>query len=202
MDIEFALTRNQASSAGGPNTARSLASVESWISTNRTSKGTGTAQSTPGFSGTTVLAPTDSTANGSFTETNLKAMISAAWSAGGDPKVVLVGPNAKAKISGFAGIATIYRETTGMKQATIVGAADVYVSDFGEHRIVPSRFSRDQTVLLLDMDYWAVASLRGMTKEKLAKTGDSDDWHLLTELTLESRNEAASAKISDVDGTL
>jgi hypothetical protein len=41
-----------------------------------------------------------------------------------------------------------------------------------------------------------------MTKEKLAKTGDSDKWHLLTELTLESRNEKASAKIADVDGTL
>jgi hypothetical protein len=50
------------------------------------------------------------------------------------------------------------------------------------------------------MDYWAVASLRGMMKEKLAKTGDSEKWHLVTELTLESRNEAASAKITDVHG--
>lgn len=202
-DIEFALCRNQASSAGGANTARSLASVESWIATNKTSKGTGTAQTTPGFSGTTVVAPTDSTANGSFTETDLKTVISAAWSAGGNPKFVLVGPNAKKKISGFTGIATIYREAgTSAKGTRIIGGADIYVSDFGEHQIVPSRFSRDQTVLVLDLDYWAVASLRGMTKEKLAKTGDSDDWHLLTELTLESRNEAASAKITDVDGTL
>jgi hypothetical protein len=52
------------------------------------------------------------------------------------------------------------------------------------------------------MDYWAVASLRGMMKEKLAKTGDSEKWHLVTELTLESRNEKASAKIADVNGAL
>lgn len=202
-DIEYALTRNQASSAGGSATARSLASVESWIATNKTSKGTGTAQTTPGFSGTTVVAPTDSTAASSFTETDLKAMISSAWSEGGNPTVVLVGPNSKKKISSFAGIATLYRDAgTTAKGTRIVGAADIYVSDFGEHRIVPSRFSRDQTVLLLDMDYWAVASLRGMMKEKLAKTGDSEKWHLVTELTLESRNEAASAKIADVDGTL
>jgi hypothetical protein len=201
-DIEFALTRNQASSAGGANTARSLASVESWIATNKTSKGTGTAQTTPGFGSGVVPAPTDSTAAGSFSEADLKSMLASAWAAGGNPKVVMTGPNAKKKISGFAGIATIYRETTGLKQATIVGAADVYVHDFGEVRIVPNRFSRDQTVLILDMDYWALANLRGMTKEKLAKTGDSDDWHLLTELTLVSRNEAASAKIADVDGTL
>jgi hypothetical protein len=202
-DIEYALTRNQASSAGGSATARALASVESWIATNKTSKGTGTAQTTPGFSGTTVAAPTDSTAASSFTETDLKSMISAAWSAGGNPTVVLVGPNSKKKISSFAGIATLYREAaTTAKGTRIVGAADIYVSDFGEHRIVPSRFSRDQTVLLLDMDYWAVASLRGMMKEKLAKTGDSEKWHLVTELTLESRNEKASAKIADVNGAL
>lgn len=200
-DIEFALTRNQASSAGGPNTARSLASVESWINTNRTSKGTGTNQTTYGFSGTTVLAPVDSTAASSFTQTDLKAMLGAAWSAGGNPTVVIAGPTAKQKISTFTGIATLYRETgTTSKGTRIVGAADIYVHDFGEVRIVPDRFSRDQTVLILDMDYWAIAELRGMTKEKLAKTGDSEQWHLLTELTLEARNEASSAKISDVNG--
>lgn len=200
-DIEFALTRNQASSAGGNNTARSLASVESWLATNRTSKGTGTAQSTPGFSGTTVLAPTDSTATSSFTENDLKAMIKEAWSAGGDPRLILVGPTAKQRISGFVGIADITKEAGTTARATrIIGGADVYVSDFGEHVVVASHFSRDQTVLILDMDYWAVAMLRGMQKEKLAKTGDSEKWHLVTELTLESRNEAASAKITDVHG--
>ena len=200
-DIEYALTRNQASSAGGNNTARSLASVESWLATNKTSKGTGTAQTTPGFSGTTVLAPTDSTATSSFTEADLKAMIKEAWSAGGDPRLILVGPTAKQRISSFTGIADVTKEAGNTARATrIIGAADVYVSDFGEHVVVPSHFSRDQTVLILDMDYWAVASLRGMMKEKLAKTGDSDKWHLVTELTLESRNEAASAKIADVHG--
>lgn len=200
-DIEFALTRNQASSAGGNNTARSLASVESWLATNRTSKGTGTAQSTPGFSGTTVLAPTDSTATSSFTENDLKAMVKEAWSAGGDPRLILVGPTAKQRISGFVGIADITKEAGTTARATrIIGGADVYVSDFGEHVVVASHFSRDQTVLILDMDYWAVAMLRGMQKEKLAKTGDSEKWHLVTELTLESRNEAASAKITDVHG--
>ena len=202
-DIEYALTRNQASSAGGAGTARSLASTESWIAGNKTSKGTGTAQTTPGFSSGTVAAPTDSTAASSFTVTDLKNMLAEAWSDGGDPTVVLVGPNSKKKISGFTGIATLYKEAANTAKGTkIIGAADIFVHDFGEVRIVPSRFSRDQTVQILDMDYWAVASLRGITKEKLAKTGDSEKWHLVTELTLESRNQLASAKIADVDGTL
>jgi len=201
-DIEYAVSRNQASSAGGSATARSLASVESWIATNKTSKGTGVAQTTPGWASNAVAAPTDSTAASSFTVTDLKNMISAAWSAGGNPTTVIVGPNCKKKISGFTGIATLYRDTgPTAKTARIITGADVFVSDFGEHTIYPSRFSRDQTVLVLDMDYWAVATLRGITKEKLSKTGDAESWHLVTELTLESRNEAASAKIADVDGT-
>ena len=201
-DIEFALTRNQASSAGGTGTARSLASTESWIASNKTSKGTGTAQTTPGFSSGTVASPTDSTAASSFNVTDLKNMLSEAWSDGGDPQIVLVGPTAKQKISGFTGIATLYRETSATAKGTrIIGAADIFVHDFGEVRIVPSRFCRDQTVQILDMDYWAVAMLRPITKEKLAKTGDAEKWHLVTELTLESRNELASAKITDVNGS-
>lgn len=202
-DIEYAVTRNQASSAGGSTTARSLASTESWIAGNKTSKGTGTAQTTPGFASGTVASPTDSTAASSFTVTDLKNMLAEAWTDGGDPQIVLTGPNAKKKISGFTGIATLYREaSTTSKGTRIIGAADIFVHDFGEVRIVPSRFCRDQTVQILDMDYWALAVLRGVTKEKLSKTGDSEKWHILTELTLESRNELANAKIADVDGTL
>ena len=202
-DIERALTQNQGSSAGTATTARTLASTESWLFTNRTSKGTGSDQTTYGFSSGNVQAPFDSTATSSFTENDLKAMIQAAWSAGGNPSLVLVGPNCKKKISTFTGQATKYTETGSTSKTTkIIGAADVYVSDFGEHQIVPSRFCRDVTVQLLDLDYWAVAYLRGITKEKLAKTGDSDKWHIVTELTLESRQEAANSKITDVNGTL
>jgi hypothetical protein len=201
-DIEYAATRNQGSSAGGATTARSMASTESWIATNRTSVGTGTAQTTPGFASGVVAAPTDSSVTGSFSETTLKNLISEAWTQGGNPAVVLVGAGGKTKISTFTGIATLYRDAgTTSKGTRIIGAADIYVSDFGEHRIVPSRFCRDVTVQGLDMDYWALAQLRGMTKEKLAKTGDSEKWHLVTELTLESRNEKANFKISDVDVT-
>jgi hypothetical protein len=204
-DIEYALTQNQGSEAGDTASARKLGSTESWIATNFTNKSSGTATYvTAGYSSTgNTTATTTKTHLGSFSENDLKAVISAAWTQGGQPDLILVGPNSKKKISTFTGIADITKEAgTTAKMTRIIGGADVYVSDFGEHRVVPSRFCRDQTVQVLDMDYWAVASLRGMTKEKLAKTGDSEKWHLLTELTLESRQEAASGKIDGVDGTL
>lgn len=200
-DMEYALTRNQASSSGGAATARSLASLESWLATNKTSVGTGTAQTTPGFSSGTVVAPTDSTVAGTFVEANLKDVIQKCWTQGGDPKIIMCGPFNKQRASGFAGIATQYRQNTGNARATILGAADVYISDFGEHQIMANRFQRDQTVLVLDMEYLGVSILRNMETTPLAKTGDSDRSMLLTEFTLEVRNERASGKITDCTTT-
>ena len=202
-DVEYALVRNQASSAGAAGTGATLAGVESWLATNKTSVGTGTAQTTPGYSGGTVAAPTDSTVAGSVSEANLKAVIQACWTAGGDPGVLMVGPATKSKISGsFNGIATRYREVPGTKQGAIVSGVDLYISDFGEHEIVPNRFMRDQNILVLDMDYWTVASLRPFQSFDLAKSGDNTKKQILTELTLVSNNEKASGKVTDINPAL
>jgi len=85
-----------------------------------------------------------------------------------------------------------------MAQATIVAAADVYISDFGEHRVLPNRFMRTSVALVLDMDYWEVAYLRPFTQFPLAKTGDSEKRQMLAEYTLVSRNEAASGKVTSL----
>jgi hypothetical protein len=159
----------------------------------------GTGGTTPAYS-SGVSAPTDATSTNliSFTEARLKSVISSCWSDGGDPKVVMVGPFNKTKASAFSGIATLYRDANGMKQGTILGAADVYISDFGEHKIVPNRFSRDRTALVLDMDYWAVATLRPIQMIELSKTGDNDKRMMLVEYTLVARNPDSSGKVADL----
>jgi len=196
-DMEFALTRNQASSAGGTGTARSLASLESWLATNKTSVGTGTAQTTPGFSSGTVAAPTDSTVQGTFTRAALNDVIQKCWTEGGDPKIIMTGPFNKTIASGFSNIATLYKNVAPGQQGEILAGADLYVSDFGQHQIVPNRFQRDRTVLVLDMEYLGVATLRDMETMPLAKTGDADRTQLLTEFTLVVKNEKASGKVTD-----
>jgi len=196
-DMEFAITRNQASSAGGVGTARSLASLESWLSTNKTSVGTGTAQTTPGFSSGTVAAPTDSTVAGTFTKAALDAVIQACWTQGGDPKEIIVGPHNRTVLSGFSGISTLETNASADGPVTMVGAIDYYKSNFGTLRVVPDRFNRDQTVLVLDMDYLAVDTLRGMQLTPLSKTGDNSKAQLLCEYTLKVSNEAASGKVTD-----
>jgi hypothetical protein len=194
-DMEYTLTQNQASSAGGTGTARTLAGVESWIASNGTELGTGA--TTVGFvtSSGLLASPTDGSSAVTLTEGHLKLAIQEAWAAGGNPEVIMVGGTQKTVVSGFSGIATLFQNTSG-NQGTIIGGADVYVSDFGKHTIVPNRFQRNATVLVLDMMYWAVAFLRPIHSFPLAKTGDADSSVVLAEFTLESRNEAASAKVA------
>lgn len=200
-DLEYAVVRNQASTAGAAGSAALMASIESWLATNKTSAGTGTAQTTPGYSSGTVAAPTDSTAAGTVVESMLKNVIQLVYTAGGDPKMLMVGPATKNKVSGFSGIATQYRDT-GNKQATIVAGADTYVSNFGVHTIVPNRFMRDQNILCLDMSFWQLGELRPFVAEDLAKTGDSDKKQIVGQYTLKSLNEKASGKVTDINPAL
>lgn len=205
-DLEFACVRNQASSAGNATVPSRMAGVESWIATNKTTVGSASVSNpvtTPGFSSGSVASPTDATTAGTVTEANLKSVIQAVWNAGGDPKVLMVGPATKSKIStAFAGIATRYRDANKNGGAAIVSGVDLYISDFGEHKLVPNRFVRDQNVLVLDMEYWALAQLRPLKSMELAKTGDSERRQLIMEATLVSRNEKASGKVSDINPAL
>ncbi|WP_119461844.1 DUF5309 domain-containing protein [Rhodospirillaceae bacterium SYSU D60014] len=193
-DMEAILTRNQASVGGSSSVARTTGSVEAWLTSN-VSRGTGGLSG--GFSAGTVSVATDGTER-PYTEDLLKEVIQSCWSNGGDPSTILVGPKNKAVGSSFAGIATQYRENSGMKQATIIAGADVYVSDFGEHKIVASRFSRDRSALVLDMEYWGVAYLRPFQQHTLSKTGDSEKRQLLAEYALVAKQEAASGVVADL----
>ena len=194
-DMEYAIVRNQASSAGGAATARSSAGIESWI-VNRVLATGSTSGTTPGFSNGTVAAPTDGTAV-TFIEADLKSALQLAWTDGGEPSTILMSATNKARFSGFSGIATKFNNVQGTTQATITGAADVYVSDFGNHTVKLDRFMRDQAVLCIDPGYVGLASLRPLSKEELAKTGDATNWLLTAEYALVVQNPDAHAKVQN-----
>jgi len=198
-NMEAALSGANGAAVGASGTARVSASVESWMSTNWTTQSSPTSAASEGFSATNLCtAPVDATTAATVTEANVKAIMRAAWTQGGKPDVLLVGPYNKVKVSGFSGILTnnIFQQAGG--QAKIVGGASSYVSDFGEFRVVPSRFNRDRTICVLDMDFWAVAYLRPWAQTPLAKVGDSEQRMVTAEYTLESRNEGASGKVADL----
>ena len=195
-DIETILTSNQGRSAGSSSTARKLGSILSWIKTNTDFGATGANPTTIGES-----TRTDGTVR-TFTETLLKSVISKVYVSGGMPKVLLVGAAGKQKVSTFAGIAAQRYMAPADAPTTIIGAADVYLSDFGSVSVVPDRFMRTRDALVLDPEYAAVAYLRPFQTNELAKTGDSDKTQIIAELTLEMRNEAAHGGVFDLDMAL
>lgn len=195
-DIETALLGLQAAVAGGAGTARVCAGVGTWLWDNQTQQGASATTPTV-TSGAPTTAPTAGTAV-AITETNLKDTISDCWDDGGDPTVVMAGSFNKRAISAFGGIATLYRDSQGMQPATILGAADAYVSDFGQHQIVANRFQPATDVYVLDMEYWECAYLRPIQSETLAKTGDSDRRMIIAEYTLCAKNPSSSGKIYTV----
>ena len=196
-DMEKIMLANQAASAGDSTTARTLGSLQAWLNTNAVLGAGGIA----GSLGTTArVSGTDA----AFTEAMLKTAVKSAYTNGGNPTVLMVSPTQKQVVSTFAGIAEQRYAAPANKQTTIVGAADVYLSDFGTLSVVPNRFTtpdaddNGEQAFVLDPEYAAVAFLRPFQTNELAKTGDSEKTQLLVEYTLEVKNEAAHAIIADL----
>jgi len=195
-DLETILLANQGRSAGTSTTARKLGSLLSWIKTNSS---VGSGGSDPATIG--VSTRTDGTQR-TFTETLLKEVVAEVFVSGGSPKILMVGAAGKQKTSTFAGIAAQRYMAPSNTPTTIIGAADVYMSDFGTMSVVPNRFMRTRDALILDPEYAALAYLRPFQTNDLAKTGDSENTQLLAEVTLEIKNEAAHGIIADLDFSL
>ncbi len=199
-DIEVAIVQNQVSSAGGSGTARSSASIENMIAGNRI-LGTGnTTGTTPGYAGGVWGAVTDGTA-ATMLETDLVSALEAAWTDGGYPSVIMVNSTLKKRISSFAGASSYAGVTVNQgrsAQGVVVGGVDLYISDFGEHKVVLNRFMRAGTLLAIDPEYVGVAFLRPIKFEERAKTGDATRGEILTEFTFVLENPDACAKIQSV----
>jgi len=191
-DLEAVLTDNNARVAGNSSTARETAGLGAWIATNDVF---GSGGASPTGDGTD--ARTDGT-QADFTETMLKSAMQAAYTAGGQPTILMVGPFNKTQVSGFAGIAAQRYQAPSNAPTTIIGAADVYLSDFGQLQVVPNRFQRERDAFLLDPEYASVAYLRPIQKVDLAKTGDASKAMLIVEAGLEVGTESAHAGIFDL----
>lgn len=195
-DMETIITANQGQSAGNSTTARRLGAILSWLKTN-------TSAGTSGTDPTTIGVSTRSDgATRTFTEQLLKDEVASVFTAGGNPTMLVVNAGLKQKVSSFAGIAAQRYQAPSDAPTTIIGAADVYLSDFGTLQVVPDRFMRTRDALLLDPEYAALAYLRPFSTNDLAKTGDSEKTQLLAEFTLEMRNEAAHAIVADLNPAL
>jgi hypothetical protein len=193
-DMEMSLLANQAANAGNTTTPAQLAGALAWMASN-ISRGAG--GSTGVYAGGNQGAAVNGTTR-PFTEALLKSVLASAFGNGAvGPKLALMSAAHKQVFSSFSGIADI-RVNAQNHQATIIGAADKYIGDFGELTTVPVQFGLTRDVLIIDPAYWELAYLTPLKTEPLAKTGDSDRKQLVAEATLKALNEKSSAVIADL----
>lgn len=202
-DIEYCIGRNFP--ANGADT-RESAGIECWIATNALHGATGSTPYNPANPGAPTVAPTDGTPR-PLTSALFGDAVELAWTEGGSPDMVVANGKVKRGMStGFKGVATRFRDVGPGEQAQIIGAADLYVSDFGFNQsLVPSRWTRTAAVdtvsalLILDPSLWAIAWLQPIQSVPLAKAGHSDRELVFGEWTLKSRNQRGNAKVADLN---
>tara|TARA_R100001530_G_scaffold534_2_gene845 strand:- start:137 stop:1078 length:942 start_codon:yes stop_codon:yes gene_type:complete len=188
-DIELAQTGKVAAGAGSGNgaSARTSRGFESWTTTNNVYGSGGSNSSGSVTDGTQRV----------LTESILKTEIKNCYDGGGDPDLLIVGSFNKQKVSGFTGNSTRMDMAEDRKLVTTI---DVYVSDFGEVRVMADRILRSsgRSALVVESSMWSTAYLRPFQTIELAKTGDAEKRLLLAEWTLVAKNEASSATIADL----
>jgi hypothetical protein len=177
-DQEFTMLNGAVAAAGSTSVARGTASLQAWVKTNVDMQTNGV---NPSYTTLPNSARTDGNVR-TFTETILKNVIQQVWAAGGTPKILMTGPVNKQRVSGFSGIASSrFNINGGEKPATLVGAVDLYVSDFGNVATVANRFQRERDAWVLDPEYAKMVVLRPYQQVELAKTGDAEKRMLLVE---------------------
>jgi hypothetical protein len=187
-DIEFGLTQNS-TSATSPRTTRGLVG---WAGDNVDA---GSGYVAPVYTGAPPgTAQTDGT-QAAFTEARLKNVLQKCFTAGGEPDTILLPPLAKQTFSTFTGNASRFDKS---EDAKLYASVDVYVSDFGELKAVPSRFQRTRDVWVLQSDKWYMAWLRPYNTVDLAQTGDAVKKQLVCEYALEARQPKASGAVVDI----
>ena len=172
-------------------TARKTRGAEHWITTNTDYGANGLNP------GSAILPITDGDPR-DFTELLLADVIQKAYELGGEPSVLLMGPYQKRVFSTFKGRADSER---AVPVNEVIAAVDIYKSDFGNMKALPSRWVRARTVIGYDPQYFKTANYRRLETTDIAKIGDADTKMLVTEYGLECSNEAAHFKIADLTTT-
>ena len=114
----------------------------------------------------------------------------------GNVNLIVVGGFQKRKINTFCS----ENRTFAANDTTFTDMVSIYESDFGICRIITSRWVPQDAVLLLDSSRVSVLPLAGRSFhfKPLASSGDYECGELISEYTLELKNETAHGLIRDL----
>src|SRR6266699_1103487 len=159
-DMETYYLSNTGAVAGGTATAPKTGSMGATIgSIDGSNVSMGAAGANPTDPLLFTAARTDGTTR-AFTEALLKTVLAAVWKNGGSPDTIMTDSIQKGVLSKFAGISTKTYSQGEARPAAVIGAADIYVGDFGTYSVVPNRFQRARDVWVFDFEYLAIVYLR------------------------------------------
>lgn len=187
-DMELALIENPTLPTGAIRQTRGL---RGWLVTGSSSGATGAA---PNFG--TNTAPTDGTLR-TFTEALMRTAALSAYTNGGNISMLMVHPSIKQNISAtFTGAGTKFNKGETNQLNT---AWDVIKTDFGDLDIVPNRvMQRTREAYYIDPDLCALAVLRDMEDQELARIGSARNFMIESEYALEVREERGMACTRDI----
>ncbi len=213
-DMEVIMCSRQARSDGADNTAaRTTESIPHWIGRaldrnllSGSSGGTtqtvgGAVTGVVGASGTSGLASSATAAMTApatpvqVTEQMLGDSMQKAYTNGATPTLWVLPPGPKRTASSFVG-----RSTTQVLvgKTEVVSTVDVFATDFGRIKCIPSRWLPADIGLLLDPDYVAVAFFRSFRTYPMARTGDAENRMIVVEWGVEMRNGLAHVLMNGI----
>jgi len=136
---------------------------------------------------------------GPITEAAVLSANQKMYEAGSEAKFLMIKPADSLIVAGFAASAGRTRDFAAT--TTVVNVVDLYVSPFGEQKVVLNRFIKATEALLMDPAMWALVTLRPFTRELLAKTGDNDRHLIVGEFSLKHKNYKGTGRITNLTGT-
>ena len=140
-------------------------------------------------------ATTEAGGTAALTEAMLLSVGQKVFNEGGDASVFMIKPADAQIVAGFTGASGRYRNFNDA-QKTLTNVIDLYVSPYGEYKVVLNRHQMTDHAFLLDPTMWRSAVLRPFSRTLLAKTGDSEKHFVVGEYGLMHMNPKASGMIN------
>ena len=135
-------------------------------------------------------------ANRALTPDMIKEVSHNCYNRGGKPDTLVCTTTQAGKISDFANLGNYRQMVEGGKLNDYV---DVYRTETGTYKTKIHRDFPTDVIAIMEWEYWKKATWRPTRKEPLSKTGDSDRWHIVCEMTVVALQEASSGRIVNLE---
>lgn len=165
---------SNAAAAGTSAVARETASYDQMIATETTEAGAAAA----------------------LTETMVLNVLEKIYNEGGEADILMIKPGDATIVSGFA--AASGRQRDFGHSSKVMNVVDLYVSPYGEVKVVLNRFLLSSHAQAFSFSNWSECVLRPWSRAPLAKTGDNQMHMIVGEFGLKHVNQKASGLIDNI----